>query len=279
MLKALSIALTLALAAAPAAAQTQTLLPLRIATLKQSGLADLWLARQTGIFEKNGLAAELIEFRTGNEAISAQRGGQVDVIVAIPGSAMMAIETGFDLVLLSQHEAAKTTPPDMGSIQVRPDSGLESLKDLVGKTIAVSGFHSQWTVAVQTLLRKAGAEGGKTQIVEVPFPAMPQALRNKTIDAAAVIDPFGTQMRASGIGKVISWGYIDTIPGQPNGAFWARASFIEKNREAVTRFVKALHEAVDYMNADEARARKAVADYTGLDASIIAAMQIGRAHV
>mgnify|MGYP003347104373 CR=1 FL=1 len=41
--------------------------------------------------------------------------------------------------------------------------------------------------------------------------------------ALSFIDPFGTQMRASGIGKVISWGYIDTIPGQPNGAFWARA--------------------------------------------------------
>ena len=260
----------------PCAFAQQSLLPLRVATAKQAGITDVFVAKQTGIFERNGLAAELIEFRTGNEAIAAQQAGQVDVVIVIPGSAMMAIESGFDLVLLSQNESAKTEPPDMGSIQVRPDSGIEKLSDLAGKTVAVSGFHSQWTVAVQTLLRRAGVADGKASIVEVPFPAMTQALANRRIDAAAVIDPFATLMRTSGVGKVISWGYVDTIPGQPVGAWFARASFVKNNRAAVERFIRSIHEAIDYMNADEARARRHIAEYTGLDAGVIAAMPLNR---
>ncbi len=266
----------LACAAAPATAQQTAPLPLRVAVLKQAGLTDVFVARKSGIFERQGLVVDLIEFRTGNEAIAAQQGGQVDVIIAIPGSAMMAMESGFDLVLLSQNETAKNQGPDLGSVQARPDSGIASMKDLAGKTLAVSGFHSQWTVAVQTLLRQAGLTGDNVTIVETPFPAMAQALKNKQIDAAAVIDPFATQMRETGVGKVISWSYVETIPGQPVGAWYARGSFVQKNRPAVERFITAIHEAIDMMNADEARARENIAAFTGLDSAVIAKMPLNR---
>ncbi len=271
-----SLGLMLLACGTTATAQQTALLPLRVAVLKQAGLTDVFVAKNSGIFERHGLAVELIEFRTGNEAITAQQGGQVDVIIAIPGSAMMAMEAGFDLVLLSQNETAKTQGPDLGSVQARADSGMETLRDLAGKTLAVSGFHSQWTVAVQTLLREAGLTGDKVKIVETPFPAMPQALKNKQIDAAAVIDPFATQMRETGVGKVISWSYVETIPGQPVGAWYARASFVQKNRAAAERFVAAIHEAIDMMNADETRARENIAAFTGLDSAIIAKMPLNR---
>ena len=105
---------------------------------------------------------------------------------------------------------------------------------------------------------------------------MAQALKNKQIDAAAVIDPFATQMRESGVGKVISWSYVETIPGQPVGAWYARAGFVQKNRAAAERFVKSIHEAIDFMNADEAHARESVAAFTGLDRAIIAKMPLNR---
>ncbi len=65
------------------------------------------MAKQAGIFESNGLDVELIEFRSGNEAIAAQRGGHVDIVLSIPGTAMTANERGFDLVLISQNETAQ----------------------------------------------------------------------------------------------------------------------------------------------------------------------------
>ena len=86
----------------------------RIATLKQASLTNVWVAKQQGMFDKHGLDAEIIDFRSGNEAISAQRGGHVDIVLSIPGSAMAAIERGFDLVMICQNETSKATPPDSG---------------------------------------------------------------------------------------------------------------------------------------------------------------------
>src|SRR5437763_10976915 len=94
---------------------------LKVGTLKQAGLTDVWVAKQAGIFERNGLDVELVEFRNGNEAIAAHQGGYVDIMLSIPGSAMTAIEQGFDLVLISQNETAKATAPDAGAIQVLAD--------------------------------------------------------------------------------------------------------------------------------------------------------------
>ena len=54
-------------AAAPAAAQDQKLAPLKIGVLKMAALTNPWVAKERGIFQKNGIDATLIEFRTGNE--------------------------------------------------------------------------------------------------------------------------------------------------------------------------------------------------------------------
>ena len=117
-------ALLLALAGAGQPwAQQKQLVPLKVGTLKQAALTDVWVAKQAGLFEKNGLDVGLTEFRSGNEAIAAQRGGHVDIVLSIPGTAMTANERGFDLVLLAQNETAKKEGPDAGSLVVLNDSG------------------------------------------------------------------------------------------------------------------------------------------------------------
>ena len=108
-----------------------------------SSLTNVWVAKQAGIFDKNGLDVELIEFRSGNEAIAAQRGGHVDIVLSIPGTAMNANERGFDLELVSQNETAHAQGPDSGALIVLKDSGMNSVADFAGKKIATSNLHSQ----------------------------------------------------------------------------------------------------------------------------------------
>src|SRR5450759_1202359 len=98
---------------------------------------------------------------------------------------MVAVERGFDLVLLTQNETAKSAGPDAGSIQVLVDSPYQKLSDLAGKRVAVSGFHSQMTVAVQTTFENAGVDSSKIQLIELPFSTMIDALKAKQVDAIA----------------------------------------------------------------------------------------------
>lgn len=250
--------------------------PIRVGVIKMAAMTDLWVAREAGIFKNNGLDVELVEFRNGNEAIAAHRGGAVDIILAIPGTAMSASERGFDLTLLLQNETAKTAGPDAGAIQVLADSPFHKLSDLEGKRIATSALHSQMTVSVQMVLQKGGVDPSKVQWVEIPFPSMGDVLKSKQVDAIAILDPWVTQLTATGVTRNLAWAYVDALPEQPLGAWWARRSYIDKNRDVTMRFVKSIREAIDYMNADEARARRNVALFTGLDPSLTESMPLIR---
>jgi NitT/TauT family transport system substrate-binding protein len=263
------IGLAAALFAAPAAAQDQKLAPLKVGVLKMAALTNPWIAKERGIFQKNGLDVTLVEFRTGNEAIAAHRGGSVDIVLSIPGTAMTAVERGFDLVAIAQNEIAQLKGPDTGSVQVLKDSPYQKLADLAGKKIAVSGLHSQKTVAMQTLFRRAGVDVDKLQLIEIPFPSQFDALKSKQIDAVNTVDPYTTQLIASGLGRVIAWDYADSIPEQPLGAWFAKSTYVKANPKAIEGFTKSIKESIEYMMADPQRARAAVVSYTGLPADLV----------
>jgi ABC-type nitrate/sulfonate/bicarbonate transport system substrate-binding protein len=256
-------------AAAPVAAQDQKLAPLKVGVLKMAALTNPWIAKERGIFQKNGIDVTLIEFRTGNEAIAAHRGGSVDIVLSIPGTAMTAVERGFDLVAIAQNEIAQSKGPDTGSVQVLKDSPYQKLADLAGKKIAVSGLHSQKTVAMQTLFRRAGVDVDKLQLIEIPFPSQFDALKSKQVDAVNTVDPYTTQLLASGLGRVIAWDYADSIPEQPLGAWFAKSTYVKANPKAIEGFTKSIKESIEYMMADPQRARAAVVSYTGLPADLV----------
>jgi NitT/TauT family transport system substrate-binding protein len=264
-----------ALAVAFMASQACAADKVRASLFKIGAGTNAWIAKKNGIFEKNGLDVELIEFRNGNEAIAANRGGSVDFIQSIPGTVMISMERGFDLVLLTQNEIARAQGPDAGSIQVLADSPYQKLADLAGKKLAVSGLHSQMSVSVQTAFEKAGVDWKKLQVMELPFTAMNDALRNRQVDAVAQLDPYTTQLRTSG-GRVLSWLYVDAVPEQPIGAWYAQRAFVDKNRDATLRYVKSIQEAIDWLNADEARARKEITEFTGLDPKMTESMPVIR---
>ena len=244
-------------------------IPLKVGTLKQGSLTNVWAAKQAGIFAKNGLDVELIEFRNGNEAIGAQRGGNVDLVLTIPGTAMVARERGFDLVLIVGSETSQPQAPDTGSIVVRKDSDIKTLKDLKGKTIAISGTHTQKTVAIQSLLKRNGVGPDDFKFIEMPYASQVDSLRGKQIEVVASLDPWTTLFRNSDFARILAYDYFESLPEQPIGGWYARADYATKNGEAMKRFAQSMCDVADHMAADPARARKYIADYTGLDVALV----------
>ena len=128
---------------------------IKIATLKSSSQTPEYYAKKNGIYAKYGLDAVLTEFPNGNAAVSAGQSGAIDVMFAIPGIGMTAIQNGFGIAAILQQEIAHMTPPDTGSLQVLVNSNIKALADLKGKRIAVPSLSSQNTVSVQTILKKS----------------------------------------------------------------------------------------------------------------------------
>jgi NitT/TauT family transport system substrate-binding protein len=255
-------------------APAKKLTKLKVGVLKMAALTDPWIAKQEGIFEKNGLDVNLVEFKSGGDAVSAQQSGDVDIILSIPGTAFTAIERGFDLKVIFQNETAKTSAPDSGSIQVQKDSPINSPKGLAGKKVAISALHSQSAVSVQKVIKDAGVNPKDVQFIEIPTPSLADALKSKQVDAVVTVDPYTTQLTTSGVGKVISWPNIESIPEQPLGAWFAKSKYIKDHPDVIEAFTTSLKEAIDYLLADENRAKDKVAAYTGLDPSLVKNMPL-----
>ena len=268
-----AVAALAAIAPACASAQDKPLTPLRIATLKIASQTDVWVAQQRGIYAKNGIDAKISFFNTGAQSIPAMQGGAVDVLLSIPGIGMVAMERGIDLAAIFQDETAHAAPPDSASVQVMESSPIKSLADLRGKKIGVGGLSTQNTIAVKMLLDKAGVDLGSVSLAEVPFTAMVNAIKAGHVDAVVPIDPFTTQLRLSG-GRVIAWNYVESVPEQPLGVWFTKASFARSNPQVIDAFIRSMKEAVDYLRADESRARDEIAAYTQIDRKVLDSMPL-----
>jgi NitT/TauT family transport system substrate-binding protein len=108
----------------------------------------LWIAKDTGIFEKYGLNVNLLVIRSGNTAVSALVTGEIDVLGGPASTSMLATEAGLPVVIIG------TFGPASRKLVVPPR--IQSAQDLRGKTIGVSNFGTIIDFSVRRALPKLG---------------------------------------------------------------------------------------------------------------------------
>jgi NitT/TauT family transport system substrate-binding protein len=261
---AVTFAAGVTVAAAPARAATVPHVALNVGVLKIAALADIYAAQKLGYFDKEGLDVTLTTANNGNDLMTAMQSGKLDIVLAIPGVAMRADEKGYDATLVFQNELAHAKSPDTGALIVKADSPITSVKQLAGKKVAHSGIGTQAWAAVVDVEMKNGVDPKSVQDLEVSYPQMPGVLGQGLVDAVAAVDPFTSAILASKQGRVISWFYVDSVPGQPVGTFWASKAWVAKNADVVRRYQTAMHAAVVYMNAHPDEAKTFITEYSGM---------------
>lgn len=245
------------------------LAPIKLGINKLGAMTNIWIASQTGIFKKHGLDVDVREIPLSDQSIPVLQSKSVDIVLLIPGTAMAAKEQGFDIVLVGQNETAGTKPPVSNAIMVSMNSSIQSIKDLKGKRLATSSTHGQAFAAMKELFQRAGISADDVQLTPAPFTAVADLMRTGQVDAATTLDPYTTQIAKAGIGRTISWFMLETIPDQPVGSFWALRSWAQQHKKEIAAFDDSIKESHDYLNADPDRAKKAVADYSGLDLALV----------
>lgn len=253
---------------------TQELTHIKISFNKNGGQTPLFVAEKYGFYEKHGLKVERVEFENQINQVSAMTAGQLDIMAAIPSFVWGALEQGYDLVAFMQNETAKKSPPDSGALIARHDSGVQKLNDLAGKKVSCNSLASIACVEALYLLKQENVDVSEIQIVEAPFTAHYDLLKSGQVDAVVAIDPFTTRIMVDDLGEILSYYYVDTVPGQPLGAWWAHRDWLEKNSDIAKRFQAAIKDSIDFLKEDDERARKEVGDFIGLDEEILKNMPI-----
>ena len=142
------------------------------------------------------------------------------------------------------------------SFFVLDDSPIASIADLKGKKIAVNAYGTIVDLPLRLLLKKAGLNP-KTdvQIVEIAFPAIGAALREKRIDCGAMVLPFMAAEKAKGGVRPIA-ACVDAFVAPYSAVYHtARTEFLQKEPAAVKAFLEDYITGLNWLYQPENRAK------------------------
>ena len=146
--------------------------------------------------------------------------------------------------------------PDYYNFQwlARADSGINTVQDLRGKKIGVLAIGTGADATTRLMLKKTGLDPVKdVTIVEIPAPAMEEAVRSKKVDAGFFASFFYYRAMAAGGMKTVfdsreAWGtpYVFSF-------IVARNDYLKKSPDAVRGFLEDYVALLQYVQKPENR--------------------------
>lgn len=188
-----------------------------------------------------------VKFGSWPELAEALKGGAVDGAFVLGPIGLNLRQKGVPLkaVLLGHRNGSVIT--------VKVDGGIQSPKDLKGKTIAIPSRFSTHNILLHKLLAKHGLSETDVKILELAPPEMVNALATKRIDAFIVAEPFGGQAELQKVGRVLTLSK-DIWPGHICCVLNLRQDAIDRNPAAVQALVNALQRTGHAISQDPAKA-------------------------
>jgi NitT/TauT family transport system substrate-binding protein len=115
-------------------------------------MSGIWMAKEIGAFDRNGLDAELVHISSGAIAIQALVGGSVHAGLGASNAVVAAIIKGAPIIAVGSN----TSRPGM-QLWVQPD--IQRAEQLQGKTLAITRFGSTSEFVTRLIMRKLNLEG------------------------------------------------------------------------------------------------------------------------
>jgi NitT/TauT family transport system substrate-binding protein len=221
----------------------------------------VWVAKDAGLFRKQGLDAEIIFFRGGQMATQALVAGDPPIVNI--GTVVQAGLQGHDVVLIASSENSYNY-----SVVAQP--AIAKLEQLKGKRLGVSGFGSASHNASLILLKRFNLEAGKDVALVVAGPTTDRlaAVEAGRIDATILTASELPRARKQGLVEVYDMVNLG-VEVQGNG-FATSRSFIKSQRDTVLAALKGYVEAIFYIHRNRDDTRKVVAKYLRLnDAEVL----------
>lgn len=250
----LVVAVLFGVAAMPVGAQNR---PLKKVVWGQTSLSAAmwipWLAKESKIYEKNGLDVEIVLLRGSGQSSQALLGGSLFAApVALP-QLMLANLNGADFV-----NVAHTIAVASSKLVVKPE--IRRPEDLRGKKIATSSIGSLGDFLFRYALRKYGLNPDR-EIIWLSIGTNSerlQALLTGAIDGADVTYPADIQAERKGFRVLIDARKEITFP---TTSVVTRRKTIQDDRDTVMRFIRSHVEAIAFHKQNKEFALKVLTKY------------------
>jgi NitT/TauT family transport system substrate-binding protein len=220
-----------------------------------------WIAIEEKLFQKYGLEIAPLFISGGSSAIvPAMTSGQFDIGAVGGGAVVLNRFSGGDLITIGAQTGVYTT-----DCFAKPE--IKSIRDLKGKTIAVTRFGTSTHFAGLSMLHLGGLK--PTDVVFIQIGGSSEAiagLSSGRVDAAMLGYPASEVALKKGFRQltVLAKGEDGAFP---TTAIAARESWLKdsKNREIALNFLRAFTDGLTLARTDVALSKKVLRKYTRVD--------------
>ena len=217
----------------------------------------VYVSEAKGFFKDEGLDVLLVLFNAGATNLQALIGGDVQIMGSAFVETIGGRAAGVDI---KNFWGVSNIMP----FQLYSQPDFKSMKQAKGKRFAISRFGSLTDFLTRSSLRHFGVDAKDVTILQIgSTPARFAALSAKGVDASLVWFPVTEIAKAQGYNKLLD--LKEVFPEWPYETFAARESYLSKEKDQVTKFLRAYQKGVKYTHENKADAVRIIGKYVKLD--------------
>lgn len=226
----------------------------------------VYVALEKGFFD--GVDVELVDTVAGGAtAVEMVSSGDVQGCLLATMALTNAVNAGMPVVGVADIQSAfKETP--LEEFYVLADSDIHSIQDLKGKKIAINlvkaSFHYTWLIE----LEKAGMTEDDVTFVTLPFSEQIEALKNGTVDAIGLMQPYSGMARVDSECRQL-YTAVDSFGERQFSEILLNSDWAKENPKSAKAFVAGIAKAADWIADNQDEAKQIISKYTGIDANYI----------
>ena len=223
-------------------------------TLKEVKVAEVahtifyvpaYAAISKGYFEDEGIKIDLTLTAGADKVTAAVLSGDVDVGFCGSEATIYVYNSGEKDYLVN---FARLTKKDGSFLVSRKKYDNFKLEDLKGKTVIGGRKGGMPEMTFEWALKQNNIDPKNDLKIDtsVAFPAMEGAFIGGNADFVTLFEPNATSVEKQGLGYVV--GYVGSFGGEvPYTAYNAKKSYIEKNKDIIDGFTKAVDKGLKYV--------------------------------
>jgi NitT/TauT family transport system substrate-binding protein len=233
-----------------------------IGILSSQGSSGAKLAEKFGYFKQQGLDVTIKPFTAGPQAIPALINGELDFAVINYVSFYQGIAAKtLDAKIVVDGDTANENSQ---VVVAKPDSGITSAKDLVGKKVGIQASKSAAELLVRATLKDNDVDPNSVTYLPITFPNIPAAIVSGQLDAGVEVEPYlTTAEQKQGLQPVLKI-VTGSTANLPNTGYIATSKFIGANPKTVEAFQRAMIPAQTDA-ADRSKVSQVLPELSGVD--------------
>jgi NitT/TauT family transport system substrate-binding protein len=157
---------------------------------------------------------------------------------------------------------------DGSTVMVKSSSTAKSLRDMVGKTMAIPSKFSNQNLVIHAQMEKEGVPPDGIKFVEMPPPDMPGALAVGRIDGYFIGEPHAARAELDGTGRIL-YHVKDIWPKFISCCLVVTEKLIDEKPEVVKDLVRGIAESGEWAETHREDAARLAAPYFIQDEKVI----------